>query len=58
MPTKRNLVDAVSDRQVNQVNKHLVKSKRPRNTILLKVCISVICGFMGGFAVGRWIRLI
>jgi hypothetical protein len=58
MAVKRDLVDAVSDRQVKKTTSPLVRSRKRRNHNLLKLCISLAFGFVGGYAVGRWIRIL
>jgi hypothetical protein len=58
MVAKRDLIDAVSDRQVKKPASSIKRPPKRRNHALAKICVSLVCGFLGGYAVGRWIRLI
>jgi hypothetical protein len=58
MAPKRGLLDAVQDRRVNKKSSLGLQSRKRSNHSLAKICISLLFGFAGGFAVGRWIRLI
>lgn len=58
MVAKRDLIDAVSDRQVKKPASHSRRHPRRRNHALVKICVSLVCGFLGGYAVGRWVRLL
>lgn len=58
MAQKRGLSDAVSDRRVTQKVPVRSRTKRKTKNMLLKICVSLALGFVGGYAVGRWIRII
>lgn len=58
MAPKRGLMDAVNDRQVKKQSSTVIQSKKHGNHLFLKIFISALFGFMGGFSVGRWIKII
>jgi hypothetical protein len=58
MVAKRDLLDAVSDRQVKKPAPPPKRLSKRRNHALVKICVSLVCGFLGGYVVGRWVRIL
>ena len=58
MAAKRGLADAVNDQVVKKESPESGQARNQKNRIVLKICVSLLLGFAGGVAFGRWARLL